>query len=162
MWRPQGTDELTAQGQAGSLCSLGDHTHSCLVPQHTAPPVSHPGTGKCSEDTDQEKEVRVRQCHPTAQPGKAPRRLGRLSSHSPISGVTTTRLPPDLNPMSPWGTPGTGKALSQLPWWEPPRGRDRSAPHLLGELGGFDLHKSSTDGFQVTALITEGHATRAC
>ena len=42
----------------------------------------------------------------------------------------------------------------------PEEGADQLT-HLLGELGGLDLHKSSTDCLQVTALVVESHTTRA-
>ena len=69
----------------------------------------------------------------------------------------------------PLSISSTGTAsVSGLPWvvagpdpsqMAQSEGTDQPT-HLLGELGGFDLHKSSTDCLQVTTLVIESHATR--
>lgn len=45
-----------------------------------------------------------------------------------------------------------------LPTWVP-KTPIRQDPHLLIELGGFDLNKGGADSFQVTALVAESHAS---
>lgn len=54
----------------------------------------------------------------------------------------------------------TGAPSSTIHHTDPSLGCPTSPTHLLGKLGGFDLHKCSSHSLQVTAVVVEGDTAR--
>lgn len=133
-------------------------THITAWSAKWTPALHHPATSKQSEDAHQaishcwsSATATVLQSKPglssiSTLPQVCPQQLGSF----PRAHATQGQCPSQNGPRSSWLR---SLSMAQSERMDQPT-------HLLGELGGFDLHESSTDCFQVTTLVIESHTSR--
>lgn len=148
---PSRTDAHT-QGQVGGLQHPSPRRHGFLGT--LVPAIHHPAKGVFRGYTSGWRTgSQAARATPVKLPVSGDPSHAEAAQSSQLPSLPSTGLPahPQLGPAPGPGLPWVVKTQSKGTDWR---------IHLLGKLGGFDLHKSSADCFQVTALVIESHTAR--